>query len=73
MRAKRRLDLVFKSAGRVSRVEYIKDFIKVSLLSFQNLSDVEKEDINKKIDDIYADNNKFPSADLKLQAIVIQC
>lgn len=69
VRAKRRLDLVFKSAGRVSRVEYIKDFIKVSLLSFQNLSDGEKEDINKKIDDIYADDNKFPSSDLKLQAI----
>jgi hypothetical protein len=68
-RAKRRLDLVFKSAGKVSRVEYVKDFIKVSLLSFQNLSDSEKEEINKKIDDIYADNSKFPNSDLKLQAI----
>ena len=35
VRAKRRLDLVFKSAGRVSRVEYIKDFIKVSLFHFK--------------------------------------
>jgi hypothetical protein len=69
VRAKRRLDIVFKSASRVSRVEYIKDFIKVSLLSFQNLNDTEKAAINKKIDDIYQDDNTYPSSELKLQAI----
>jgi hypothetical protein len=69
VRAKRRLDLVFRSAGRLPKVEIIKDFIKVSLLSFQNLSNDEKEEINKKIDDIYADDARFPNGDLKLQAI----
>ena len=49
VRAKRRLDLVFKSASRVSRVEYIKDFLKVSLLSFQNLNKVEKTKLIKRL------------------------
>lgn len=52
-RAKRRLDLVFRSASKVPDYGYVKDFVKVSLLSFQNLNDAEKQSINNKIDEIY--------------------
>lgn len=68
-RAKRRLDLVFKSASKVPPVDYIKDFVKVSLLSFQNLSDGDKRDINDKIDAIYKDDSIYSSDELKLQAM----
>jgi hypothetical protein len=69
VRAKRRLDLVFKSASRVSGVEHYKDSIKVSLLSLQNLSDADKTKLNNEIDEIYEDDSKYPDSDLKLQAI----
>jgi hypothetical protein len=65
-RAKRRLDLVFKSADRIPKVENIKDFIKVALLSFQNL--VEREKLNKQIDSIYSDKSSYPNSRLKLHA-----
>ena len=69
-RAKRRLDLVFKSASRVPDYSYVKDFVKVSLLSFQNLNESEKQNINNKIDEIYNEHNKnYPSDELKLQAM----
>jgi hypothetical protein len=69
-RAKRRLALVFNSTSKVTDYGYAKDFIKVSLLSFQNLDEVEKQSINKKIDEIYADESgMYPSNELKLQAM----
>ncbi len=69
-RAKRRLDLVFRSASRVTDYGYVKDFVKVSLLSFQNLNEAEKQSINNKIDEIYkGDNKNYPSDELKLQAM----
>jgi hypothetical protein len=64
-RAQRRLDLVFRSADRIPRLEDIKDYIKVALLSFQNLTDRDK--LNTEIDAIYK-NDSFPSSQLKLQA-----
>jgi hypothetical protein len=69
-RAKRRLALVFNSASKVTDYGYAKDFIKVSLLSFQNLNDNEKQRINAKIDEIYENKvNTYPSNELKLQAM----
>jgi hypothetical protein len=65
-RAQRRLELVFQSASRILIVEGIKDSIKVSLLSLQNLAD--RKGLNKKIDDIYNDTSSYPSPQLKLQA-----
>jgi hypothetical protein len=64
-RAQRRLDLVFQSADRIPRLENIKDYIKVALLSFQNLTD--REQLNKDIDAIYK-NDGYPGSQLKLQA-----
>jgi hypothetical protein len=67
MRAQRRLDLVFESANRMPRHENVKDYIKVALLSFQNLADRDK--LNKDIEAIYNDGRSYPNLQLKLQAI----
>jgi hypothetical protein len=69
VRAKRRLDLVFESASRVSQLDYCKDSIKVSLLSLQNLGTRDMAEINKTIDDIFKDDTRYPDTELKLQAI----
>ena len=66
MRAQRRLEIVFQSTSRIPMLENLKDFIKVSLLSLQNLAD--RKDLNKKIDDIYNDKSSYPTPELKLQA-----
>jgi hypothetical protein len=64
-RAQRRLDLVFKSADRIPRLENVQNYIKVALLSFQNLTN--RDQLNRDIDAIYTDNS-YPSSQLKLQA-----
>src|SRR5262249_29570678 len=64
-RAQRRLDLVFKSADRIPRLENVQDYIKVALLSFQNLAN--RDQLYKDIDTIYTDKS-YPSSQLKLQA-----
>ena len=69
VRAKRRLDLVFESASKISQLDHCKDSIKVSLLSLQNLGTRDMAEINKTIDDIFKDDSRFPDTELKLQAI----
>jgi len=66
IRAQRRLVIVFQSANRIARVDNIKDSIKVSLLSLQNLTD--REALNDKIDAIFNNQGSYPTPELRLQA-----
>jgi len=73
-RAERRLKLVFDSASRVTSYENVREFITVSLLSFQNLNDNEKRSINDKINEIYGEKGRknYPTDELRLQALCYQ-
>jgi hypothetical protein len=73
-RAERRLKLVFDSASKVTSYENVRQFITVSLLSFQNLNDNEKRSINDKINEIYGDKGRrnYPTDELRLQALCYQ-
>ncbi len=69
-RAARRLDLVFHRTTQISCHDHVKEFIQTSLSAFQNVSEEERNRLQKKIEEIYdPKQTAYPDEGLKLQAL----